>query len=128
MSILLAVFSAMAAPGLDAISHTGWSPISLTYPTTSGTNEDRTLTWTSGGTRDISLTDAGDGVDHNLQYRINSGVWTNYTSGTFSVSTGQTLGFRITAASTDFGYIVIITDTTRGSVVDSFTISQTGAP
>lgn len=113
--------------GLDAISHTSWSSITVIYPSITGTNKDRTLTWTSGGTRAISLSDAGDGVDHNLQYRINSGTWTNYTSGTFNVSSGNTLGFRVTAATEDFGYTVTITDTTRGTTLNTFSVVKTGS-
>lgn len=113
---------ALGARVLDAISLTGWSNISLTSPTTSGTNEDRTLTWSVGGARNISLSYAGAGL---LEYRINSGSWTSY-SGAFSLSSGQTLGFRWTHSSNQSATTATVTDATRGASLDTFDLTASG--
>lgn len=106
---------------LDAASLTPWSNISFHKPTSSGTNEDRTLTWSVGGARNIS---ASGSIMGSLQYRINSGSWTNY-SGAFSLSSGQTLGWRISSVINQ-STSVTVNDDTRGAALDTFNLTVTG--
>lgn len=126
MSILLAAFAALSGAGsLDAASLTGWSDISLVHPTTSGTNEDRTITWSVGGARNISLSGVTGG--YALSYRINSGSYVTYSTA-FSLSSGQTLGWRVQSATVDASDILTVNDDTRGSAIDSFNVTKTGSP
>ena len=112
---------AMGMGSLDAASLTPWSDISFNNPTSSGTNEDRTLTWSVGGARNIS---ASGSIVGSLEYRINSGSWTTY-SGAFSFSSGQTLGWRY-SSSTNQSTSVTVNDDTRGAALDTFNLTVTG--
>jgi len=123
MSILLAAFAAMGR-SLDAASLTGWSNIPLTHPTSSGTNEDRTITWSVGGARNISASYGGIGT---LSYRIDSGSYTTYTT-PFSLSSGQTLGWRYQNGLGDESETVTVTDDARGAALDAFFVSKSGSP
>lgn len=115
---------AMGGGGLDAISLTAWSDINLAHPTISGTNEDRTLTWSVGGARNISANVPGVGT---LFYRINSGGYTTY-SAPFSLSSGQTLGWRYQNGSGDESETITVTDDARAAAIDSFFVTKTGSP
>lgn len=102
---------------LGPISVTAWSAIGYSSPSTSGTNEDRTLTF-NGPARTINLT-YGAGAN-TLEYRINSGAWT--VGDSLSISSGQTLGFRI-SGSTPEVTSVDVKDGSRGNeVVRSFAV------
>lgn len=126
MSILLAAYGALSAgsPSLDAASLTAWSGIALTHPTISGTNEDRAITWSVGGARNISASFSSVGT---VSYRIDSGGYTTY-SGAFSLTSGQTLGWRYQNGIGDESETVTVTDASRGSVLGSFIVSKTGSP
>lgn len=79
----LAARRATSAPSLSA----PWSDINVVSPASTGTNEDRTVS----GAGTVTAT---EGV-YPLEYRINSGAWTAYSTG-FAITNGQTLGWRAT--------------------------------
>lgn len=108
--------------GLDSIV-ANWADLVLTWPTTSGANADLALSWSIGGARNISATYAGSGT---LQYRINSGAWTTYSS-PFSVASGQALGWRYSQTNFESS-IVTVRDDARGATIDTFVVSSTGSP
>lgn len=115
---------ALGARSLDAISLTGWSDVSFSAPTTQGDNEDRTLTWAVGpSSRTISAVEIGDAF-MSLYYRINSGSWTIY-SGPFSLTSGQTLAWRIESDANQSGSVTV-RDDTRGADIDTFNSTVTG--
>lgn len=118
-----ALFSQLLAAmrSLDAIV-ADWGNITLSFPTISGTNSDLVLSWTAGGARNISANYAGAGT---LEYRINSGAWTTYTA-PFSVSSGQTVGWRYAPANESV--VVTVTDDARIQAIDTFTVSGSGYP
>lgn len=117
MSILLAAWAAMGEPALDAVSVTPWSDIIISGATVTGTNEDRTLTWAVGGARNISFSYTGTGT---FEYRINSGSWVNYASA-FSLSSGQTLGWRYTRdPGGDSGTATVVDDTNGFATIGTF--------
>lgn len=122
MSILLAVWAALGNVGLDAMSLTGWSGIALVSPTVRSTNEDRTITWSVGGARNISLSTSAIG---SIEYRINSGTYVTYTA-PFSLSSGQTLGWRYTNPAMNETDSATVADSTRGSSIATFAVSSTG--
>lgn len=111
---------------LDAASLTGWSDINLVHPTSTGNNEDCTITWSVGGARNITISPSALSFG-TLQYRINSGSWTTY-SGAFSLSSGQTLAWRAFSVSSDQSASHTVTDASRGTALDSFNITKTGSP
>lgn len=98
---------------LDPISLSAlWSDISIASPATQGTNEDRTVTFNSGGSRSIELSGYAT-VITGVEYRINSGSWTAY-SAPFSITSGQTLGFRATTGGGNGSETVTVADASRG--------------
>lgn len=114
------------AGGLDAAAISAvWSDILVAWPTTNGTNEDRTITWAVGGARTIKNGWATGGT---LEYRINSGTWTTYTQGGagFSMTSGQTLGWRFTPGG-DLGPGDAAV-TVNGIALDTFTLQGSGFP
>jgi len=122
MSILLAAFGAMGEPALDAVSLTPWSDIAISGGTIFGTNEDRTLTWSVGGARNISFAYDGSGT---FQYRINSGSWVSYSSA-FSLSSGQTLGWRYARdPGGDSGTATVVDDARSFATINTFLASYT---
>lgn len=86
-----------------------WSSIGYAAPTTFATNEDRTLTF-NGPARTINLSHS---LVNTLNYRINSGSWTSGVS--FSISSGQTLGFRVSGNSNESFTTVTVQDGSRGN-------------
>lgn len=108
--------------GKDAASLSAvWSDISATYPTAEA-NEDRTVSWDIGGDRTVTTSYSGVNT---LNYRLDSGSWTD-SSGGFTMSSGQTLGWQITAASNEGPVSVIVY--VDGVELDTFTVTVTGAP
>ena len=126
MSLLLAVFASMS--GTSALSNislsAAWNDISLVGnpPPPAGFTGARTLTWTGGGSRNISVI---IGVDGTILYNINSTGYVAYT-GPFTMTSGQTLQFRY-ARSTfdDFGSVTVLDQTNSNATVGSFTCSTT---
>lgn len=108
--------------GLDSISFTAWSDVADDFGAPAGgNNEDRTLSWSVGGARNISCNYAGS---ETLQYRINTGSWTTY-AGAFALSSGQTLAWKYIASANESGTIVP-NDDTKGESLVSFGYSATG--
>ena len=102
------------------ITVTAWSSIGYNGPVTFATNEDRTLTF-SGPARTINLSHS---LLNTLAYRINSGAWLGGTS--FSISSGQTLGFRVSGSSNEIG-TVTVQDGSRGNeTIRQFAVAVTG--
>jgi|688.fasta_scaffold00779_34 hypothetical protein len=98
-----------------------WSAIDLVYTTVNGTNEDRTITWTGGGTRNIDYAGASFGT---FEYRIDSGSWLSYSS-PFALSSGQTVGWRYTPTGDESVTIEVNVDSV---LLTSFGVSATGYP
>lgn len=110
---------AVAAGGLSAVSLSAtWSDVVFASPTITGTNEDRTLTFT-GAARNIEAVTTGDEVG--VEYRINSGSWVSYTTA-FSVSSTQTVGWRITSA-LPASATITVRDASRGVDIDAFDVA-----
>jgi hypothetical protein len=57
-----------------------------------------------------------------LSYRINSGAYTAYSS-PFSLSSGQTLGWRYQSSGDEFSF-VNVTDDARTALINSFFVSK----
>ena len=107
-------------------SGSAWDGISLVHPTTAGSTNTATATF-SGGSRTITAVAAGNGTDYTLQYNLNGAGLTTYSTG-FSISTGQTLLWRITGASSDFAETITINDSATGAATGSFGVSKFGSP
>lgn len=118
MSALLSLVNATFVPGLDAITAT-WGNIVFTHPTVTGTNADVTITYTSGGTRTLQLSFSMFGT---LSYRINAGSYVTISpGGTFTVSSGDTVGFKFDAVSGSYEFrFITVTDATRESTISTF--------
>jgi hypothetical protein len=112
-----AIFIGMGGGG--PIIVTPWSDITFSSPTTSGTSGDRTLSF-SGGARNITVNNTAGGT---LEYRINSGAYTTY-SGAFSVTSGQTLGWRWTYIGNASGEAII--SASIGGEFARFNLTATG--
>lgn len=97
-----------------------WSDITVASPTTQSTNEDRTISF-GGGSRTITCDYAGT---QTLQYRLDSGTWTTYSSG-FSLTSGQTLGWRYQAGDNETP-AVSVNVYVAGALLDTFTVRATG--
>lgn len=113
-----------AAGGLGPITlSAAWSDIAVASPSTSGTNEDRTLTF-AGAARNISASSSFSvGA---LQYRLDSGSWTAYGSA-FSITSGQTLGWRWASVEGNQAQTAVtVLDASRGAELDSFNLTSTG--
>lgn len=117
---------AAAAGGLSAIALSAtWDDISFSAPTTtSADNGDRTLTFT-GAARDISASVTGDSLSGGLEYRIDGGSWATYSTA-FSVTSGQTVGWRINSYPVNSVSTVNVSDASRGVPLDSFTVTISG--
>lgn len=121
-----APMAGVASAALDAVSLSAtWSDIPLTAPTTQGTNEDRTLTWSLGGARNVSVSTSGAAVISALEYRINSGAWTAYGAA-FSLTSGQTLGWRTNTAGVNGTETVTVTDASRAATIDTYDVVGSG--
>jgi hypothetical protein len=112
-----ALFIALGGGG--PIIVTPWPDITFSSPTTSGTNSDNTLSF-SGGARNVTVENTAGGT---LEYRINSGAYITY-SGAFSVTNGQTLGWRWTNIGNASGEAII--SASIGGEFDRFALSATG--
>lgn len=117
---MLAGIFAAALDSLDAAAlSAAWSDISVSFPPAGGTNEDRTVTWSIGGARTVTASYGGGGV---LAYRIDSGTFTNYAGG-FSLSSGQSLGWRVTFGTNEVGSVSV---SINGEALDSFAANASG--
>lgn len=108
MSILHAVIGCFSnTPGgvaEDAATlDSPWSGIVATWPNNNATSGDKTVTWTVGGSRAISINYGGDGI---VSYRINSGSYVSY-SGAFFLQSGQTLGWRVWFVDNETSQIIV---------------------
>jgi hypothetical protein len=99
-----------------------WSDLNVAYPPANANNEDRTVSWTVGGSRTIAANYSGS--NGTLSYRINSGAWTSYTAG-FSLSSGQTLAWRLVWSADEFGAFTV---TENGRTLATIDYSATGIP
>jgi hypothetical protein len=106
---------------LDPITAT-WGPIDIVFPTSAGANSDVTVSFQSGGVRSLSATYGGQ----DLHYRINSGAWTAY-AGPFSVTSGQTVGWRYSVSYNE-SFSLTVRDDTRGATISAFSVSASGFP
>ena len=107
-------------------SGTAWDAINLTHPTTAGSTNTVTATF-SGGSRTITAVAASNGTAYTLSYNLNGAGLTTYSTG-FSISTGQTLLWRITGAASDFSETITINDSATGAATGSFIVSKSGSP
>lgn len=103
-----------------AILAGAWSGISAAFPASTGTNEDRAITW-AGGNRTVTADYAGGGT---LSYRINAGSWTTYAGG-FSLASGQTVAWRIGFAGDETGSVSV---SVHSRLLASFPTTATGFP
>ena len=122
-----------AAGGLEAVPAGGggggasslssaFSDITATSPaTTSSESGDRTVTFTGGGSRTINGSSPGSGV---LQYRVDSGSWLTYSA--FTVTSGQTIGFRVNEIESNAATTITVTDASRGATLGTFNYTATG--
>lgn len=123
--IPLVAAGAMASGGQDpAVLSASWSTISVTFPTTTNNNEDRTLSWVFGGARLVTAAYVGAGGS--LKYRINSGSWTIY-SAPFSLQSGQTLAWQIIFAGNESSTVTVYLDG-AAFTNNSFATLSTGFP
>lgn len=97
-----------------------WSDITVTSPSTQSTNEDRTISF-GGGSRNVTCDYAGT---QTLQYRIDSGSYVTY-SGAFSVTSGQTVGWRYQAGANETP-AVSVNVYVAGALLDTFTVRAIG--
>lgn len=119
MSILIATACAAGYTLEEATLSASFDDIELTAPTTTGTNANVTLTYTTSSPRTFSISFSGVGT---LQYRVNSGTYTSGSS--FSVATGDTLNFKYLNHTGIYeSQTVTINDNTRGGSVGSFTVA-----
>lgn len=110
---------------LDPIAMTAWGNTSITSPASQATLPDRTLSWGAGGARNISASLAPGTVISQVEYRINSGTWTNYST-PFALSSGQTLGWRFTTPGANGVETLTITDASRGVQIEAPTCTVSG--
>lgn len=127
MSLIAALAGTLKnGASLDDIT-ANWAGIAITGPTgVASTNANVTITFSSGGTRTIEVTEAG--LSGSLEYRINSGTYTACPDGTtFAVSTGDTLNFRYTDGDFNETITVTVKDLTDGGrTIDTFDVTVSG--
>lgn len=102
-----------------AVLASAWSAITFASPTSQGTNEDRAITW-GGGARTITTNWASGGT---LEYRLDSGSYVTYSGG-FSMTSGQTLGWRYQAGGSNVNAASQVS--VNGVVLASHNIIVTG--
>ena len=119
MSILLGAFGGSPGPiQLSAV----WGNIVDATPGLANANV--TLTFSGGVARTLRIEHAlGGGID--FEYRINSGTYTNCPTGTeFSVSSGDTLNFRVNSGSTITSNVDVFDLSISASVaLDTFSVN-----
>lgn len=99
-----------------------WSGVSDDFGApVGGNNEDRTITWDGAATRQFGCDYAGSNT---LQYRLDAGAWTNYTT-PFNVTSGQTLAWKYIAGSNE-SVTVMVRDHTRNADLEGFGVSASG--
>lgn len=115
----------MFAAALDApdgaVLAAGWSDINVTYPTTTGTNEDRAVNWSVGGSRTVTVT---AGLSGTLRYRINSGSYAPYSGG-FSLAAGDTIGWQMLYAGDENSTVTVFVN---GTTLGDFDVIGSGWP
>lgn len=117
--LLMAAMSSVAPISLSAV----WGNITGASGGGALGNANVTLTF-SGGARDLR-------IDHDLagsdfEYRINSGTYTNCPDETtFSVSSGDTVNFRVNSPGGEISGTVNVYDNTYypSTILDQFTVS-----
>lgn len=119
------IFAALSGGSIASVIAT-WSDITVTFPTTSGTNEDRQINWTGGSPSRTLVNSWNSGGT--LEYRIDAGAWTTYTQGGagFSVNNGQTVGWRFTPGGNYTAQNAAVR--VGGVLVDTFQMSSSGFP
>ena len=122
MSLLLAVFASMS--GTSALSNISlsapWDDILLSGnpPPLTGLTGARTLSWTGGGSRTLTLV---NGVFGNIAYSIGGAAYVNYTGSFVMSSSGLTLQFRYTRYNSDeFGFVSVLDETNSNEPVGAF--------
>lgn len=127
MSLLKAIVHSVVS-AYDPVLGVTWSDIAIANPTISGTNEDNLIEWDLGLARTYVVAYYGTGAAH---YRLDSGPYVQITGGwsgtSFSISSGQTLGFKYatTANINETRYITVF-DSATGVYLDSFNVSYSG--
>lgn len=102
---------------MAAVSSADVTPDAVNWTTLTGVSPKATSDLTiTGISRDITLSvsDTGSAI---VEYRIDSGSWTTY-SAPFTVSDGETLGWRVDAGGS--GTITVTNDTDGGATLDLF--------
>lgn len=102
-----------------------WANITFTYPTASGTNAAKTLTFTQGATRTIKFTFTAAG---SMFYSKNAAAAVYINSGdSVSVATGDTLSFAFTRSlGENETFVVTVRDETKNETIDTFTVDYSG--
>lgn len=115
-------FVGVAGGGEDpAVISAAWSDITDTFGPGGVTNEDRTITFI-GPARTVTAASPPSGT---LAYRIDSGSYVTYSGG-FSLTSGQTLGWRFAGSENLVATPVPVS--VNGALLDTFNISATGWP
>lgn len=103
-----------------------WADITVTFPTSSGTNSDLQISWVgASGTRTVKHNWNSGGT---LEYRIDAGTWTTYTQGGsgFTITSGQTVAWRFTPGG---NFSAVDTEVrVDGVLLDTFQLSASGFP
>lgn len=89
----------------------------------SATNADITITFGAGpNARSIYASNPLKGT---LSYRINSGSWVVSNGTPFTITSGQTLGWKWELGTGADNETITIRDGTRGDIIDTFTLTRT---
>jgi len=121
-----AIIAALATAAADTEDPAvgAWGNISISgFKLTKGTTSS-TITFTSGGPREILVTH--DITTGELTYTINSGTYEVLSSGdTFSVTTGQTVTFQYACNGSSESATVTVVDNDLAATIDTFTCAFT---
>lgn len=108
LNVIAALGGKTVSPLPNWADISGSSPVSTTDETLSGFSGSIDILFAYGGFATV-------------EYRIDSGSWTTY-SGTFSISNGQTLGWRFTG-SAEGPISASATNDTISQFLDSFNVT-----
>mgnify|MGYP001582538484 CR=1 FL=1 len=122
--MLLSIVAQALSSSYDSIV-ANWTNITFVYPTISGSNPAKTLTFTQGATRVLKFTFSCVG---SLFYSKNGAESVHINSGDgLSVVTSDTLAFIFyRSAGNDETFVVTVRDETKNEVIDTFTVDYSG--
>ena len=109
----------------DVATVTPWSDMSVAFPTTSTTNEDRVVSFTLVTPRTFSFTYSGGNT---LEYRKNSGSYVSVGTPVSLNGSSDTLGFKYTGLGNEGPLSVSVIDNTTGLTLDTFPVEATLFP